>query len=105
MLDSPLGDILLCDVVLKDVEEGHFGRNRCILHRGIEEQVQLSEKEVLRHFIEGRVLTDTNEELLDFVKTILNIADLLLQFRVTGIGEFVVLEQLFLDEETALDTV
>lgn len=89
MLDSPFRDILLCAVVLEDVKEGHFGRNSRILHRGIEEQVQLSEKKVLRHSIERRVLTDTNKELLDFVKTILNIADFLLQFRVTGIGEFV----------------
>ena len=51
------------------------------------------------------VLTDTNKELLDFVKTVLNIADFLLQFRITRIREFVILEQLFLDEETALDTV
>jgi hypothetical protein len=105
MLDSPFRDILLCDVVLEDVEEGNFGSDRSLLHRGIEEQVKLREKKVLRHFIERRVLTDTNKELLDFVKTVLNIADFLLQFRITRIREFVILEQLFLDEETALDTV
>ena len=105
MLDSPFRDILLCDVVLEDVEEGDFWSNRCILYGGIEEQVQLSEKKVLRHFIKRGVLTDTNEELLNFIKTILNIADFLLQFRITRIREFVILEQLFLDEETALDTV
>lgn len=59
----------------------------------------------VRHSIERRVLTDTNKELLDFVKTVLNIADFLLQFWITRIREFVILEQLFLDEETALDTV
>ena len=41
MLDSPLGDILLCDIVLEDVEESDFGSHWRILHRGIEEQVQL----------------------------------------------------------------
>ena len=34
-------DILLCDVVLEDVEEGNFGSDRSLLHRGIEEQFKL----------------------------------------------------------------
>lgn len=42
--------------------------------------------------IEWSILADTYQELLDFIKTVLNIPHLPLQFRVAGIGEFAILE-------------
>lgn len=105
MFDAPFRYILLCDVILKDVEEIRFFRLlRLFNHRRIEIQLQLCHDKILVKFFLRGSFSAAYEELLHVNEFFLNFSDTEFLFRVARYDKFAVNESLSFDVETALDS-